>query len=443
MMEMIKLKPTFARKLNQAWFSPMHLAMQNDRTQAVLRLLRFVEGLVRVKGREDLTSLHHVVQTGNVDLLIKLLAVCPEAIEEVTVRDETVFILQSRHEAAQRWEKELLSWADIDGNTVLHIAAIRNRPRVMEVLLEHLHPFQIIAKNLEGLTALDIQSQYPWNERQADRTIDMLSKAGGLSGSSSSLPNTSTSSFHIESLKEMMTWYEKWIKAGRRMKGMPHEMRNTFLVVTVLIITTTYDASLNPPKTPDDSPFKNYQFSLSQDQPLNSHTFLHKTDINTAPMPSPSAIDVFIKDEWSSEYSSFWVYNTLTFWAAVFLTAILLPPHSFSWLILLALTVFGRSYMNLAAVSSWSWVPYASEKAYSYFSSASVYNQSFLTVLPFLMLLVRFSDSFLFCLLSLVAFLATVAGALPFSHGIKAKVFRPVDRRLLIFMDPPSIPIVA
>ncbi|MBA0629625.1 hypothetical protein Godav_024152 [Gossypium davidsonii] len=306
------------------------------------------------------------------------------------------WLIRSRHGAAQRCEKELVSWADIDGNTVLHIAAIRHRPRVMEVLLEHLHPFQIIAKNLEGLTALDIQSQYPWNERQADRTIDMLSKAGGLSGSSSSLPNTSTSSFHIDSLKEKMT-----------------------------------------------CPLKNYQLSLSQDQPLNSHTFLHKTDINTAPMPSPSAIDVFIKDEWSSEYSSFWVYNTLTFWAAVLLTAILLPPHSFSWLILLALTVFGRSYMNLAAVSSWSWVPYASEKAYSYFSSASVYNQSFLTVLPFLMLLVRFSDSFLFCLLSLVAFLATVAGALPFSHGIKAKVFRPVDRRLLIFMDPPSIPIVA
>ncbi|MFQ6624764.1 hypothetical protein Gotur_003900, partial [Gossypium turneri] len=86
MMEMIKLKPSLARKLNQVGFSPMHLAPQNDRTQAVLRLLRFDEGLVRVKGREDLTPLHNVVQTGNVDLLIKLLKVCPEAIEDVTVR---------------------------------------------------------------------------------------------------------------------------------------------------------------------------------------------------------------------------------------------------------------------------------------------------------------------------------------------------------------------
>ncbi|MFQ6646899.1 hypothetical protein Gotur_019457, partial [Gossypium turneri] len=63
MMEIIKLKPSFARKLNQGGFSPLHLALQT-----VHRLLRFDKGLVRVKGWEDLTPLHHVVQTGNVDL---------------------------------------------------------------------------------------------------------------------------------------------------------------------------------------------------------------------------------------------------------------------------------------------------------------------------------------------------------------------------------------
>ncbi|MBA0780763.1 hypothetical protein Gotri_004822 [Gossypium trilobum] len=283
MMEIIKLKPSFARKLNQGGFSPLHLALQNDKIQAVHRLLRFDKGLVRVKGREDLTPLHLVVQTGNVDLLIKLLKVCPEAIGDVTVRDETVFHLavkndmveafqvmvgwltRSSLESADRWEEKLLSWPDIDGNTVLHIAAIRNRPRMVEVLLEHMRRDQINAKNLEGLTALDIQSQYPWNERQADRIIG-------------------------------------------RTKGMSHETRNTFLVLTVLIITSTYEACLNPPKMPDDSPCPSlkYQVSLSQDQPLNSHTFLHKTDMNTAPMPSPSAMDVSEKVDLVEESSSFW-----------------------------------------------------------------------------------------------------------------------------------------
>ncbi|MBA0787389.1 hypothetical protein Gotri_025307, partial [Gossypium trilobum] len=63
LMEMINLKPWFARKLNQDGFSPMQLALQ-----AVLRLLRFDEGLVCVSGREGLTPLHHVVQTGNLIL---------------------------------------------------------------------------------------------------------------------------------------------------------------------------------------------------------------------------------------------------------------------------------------------------------------------------------------------------------------------------------------
>ncbi|KAK5795306.1 ankyrin repeat-containing protein BDA1-like [Gossypium arboreum] len=408
MMEMINLKPSFARKLNQAGFSPMHLALQDNRTQAVLQLLKFDKGLVRIKGREGFTPLHHVVQTGNVDLLIKLLKVCPEAIEDVTVRDETVFhlavkndmfeafkllvgwLIRSHHESAQRWEKELLSWADINGNTVLHIAAIRNRPRVVDVLLEHLHRYQINAKNLEGLTALDIQSQYPWNERQADRIIDMLSNAGGLSGSSSSLPNTSFASIYIKSSEEKTPWYLKWAtRAGGGKKGMPHEMRNTFLVVTVLIITTTYEASLNPPKTPDDSPCPSlkYQVSLSQDQPLNSHTFLHKTDINTAPIPSPSAMDVSQKGDWTSEYSLFWFYNTLTFWAAVFLTVLLLPPHSLSLLILLTLGFFGRSYMNLFEVSSWSWehsFEFSNKKAHFLYGVASVSNLCSSTLLVFL-----------------------------------------------------------
>ncbi|MFQ6667068.1 hypothetical protein Gotur_033210 [Gossypium turneri] len=80
-----------ARKLNQAGLTPLHLAPQNDRTQAVLRLLKFDKGVVRVKWRDGLTPLHQVAQTGKVDLL-------------------------SRHETAKRWEKELLSWPDIDGN---------------------------------------------------------------------------------------------------------------------------------------------------------------------------------------------------------------------------------------------------------------------------------------------------------------------------------------
>ncbi|KAB2010604.1 hypothetical protein ES319_D10G251000v1 [Gossypium barbadense] len=364
MMEMINLKPSFARKLNQAGFSPMHLALQNQKTQTVLRLLRFDEGLVRVKGREGLTPLHDVVQNGNVDFLIKFLEVCPEAIEDMTVRDETVFhlavkndrfeafqvlvgwLIRSRHKAASRWEKELLSWADIDGNTVLHVAAIRNRPQVVKVLLERLCGDHINAKNAEGLTALDIPSQYTLDEEKVDykeSIKDMISKAGGLSGSSSSLPKTSISSFHIAYLKGKVSVLQNFATiASRGKKGIPYEMRNTFLVVTVLIITATYTATLNPPKQPDT--ISNSQnFHLMYDASLGS--------TSTGPVPSPPPAEKEDLKNILDVSTMFWLYNTLTFWAATVLTAYLLPSRSICLFILITLSLFGTCYMLLVAVS--------------------------------------------------------------------------------------------
>ncbi|XP_016676556.2 ankyrin repeat-containing protein BDA1-like [Gossypium hirsutum] len=293
MMEMINLKPSFARKLNQAGFSPMHLALQNNRTQAaalsqirdidklyntlsrssfspfitVLRLLKFDEGLVRVKGRGGLTPLHHVAQTGDVDLLIKFL-------------EHSKSWWGGRHEAAQRWEKEQLSCADIDGNTVLHIAAIENPPQVVKVLLGHLRRDHINGKNLKGSTALDIQPDCPLDERQMDNykgsVKDMIRKVGGLSGSE--LPNKSISSIHIKLWPKLSCFQKIATMAGRGRKGIPLEMRNTFLVVIVLIIIATYAASLSPPEKADNSSSMKYH--------IKYYVSLKSAD-STAPQPGP------------------------------------------------------------------------------------------------------------------------------------------------------------
>ncbi|KAH1064609.1 hypothetical protein J1N35_029596 [Gossypium stocksii] len=84
-MEMMNLKPSFARKLNRDGFSPMHLALRNGQIKLVLRLLKADKDLVRVKGREGMTPLHCVVTMGNSNMLIELLEACPECIEDVTV----------------------------------------------------------------------------------------------------------------------------------------------------------------------------------------------------------------------------------------------------------------------------------------------------------------------------------------------------------------------
>ncbi|CDY45262.1 BnaA06g09320D [Brassica napus] len=54
-MEMVNLKPSFARKLNTSGYSPLHLAANNDDDGFVASMLWLDEGLVRVKGRNGIT----------------------------------------------------------------------------------------------------------------------------------------------------------------------------------------------------------------------------------------------------------------------------------------------------------------------------------------------------------------------------------------------------
>jgi ankyrin repeat protein len=144
-LEIMRLKPSFARKLNQNGFTPMHLALQNNHTQLMLQLLDVDDDLVRVQGREGVTPLHYVAQIGNLEVLVKFLKACPKSIEDITIRRETVLHIALKYNMfdafrlllgwlrrawfrdVSQWEKKLLNWQDEKGNTVLHIAASKNQ----------------------------------------------------------------------------------------------------------------------------------------------------------------------------------------------------------------------------------------------------------------------------------------------------------------------------
>ncbi|KAJ9147639.1 hypothetical protein P3X46_029776 [Hevea brasiliensis] len=144
-MEIMKLMPSFAWKLNQDGFSPIHLALQNEQSQVVLGLLQLDGLLVRIKGRQGITPLHYVARSGNINLLAAFLSVCPKSIEDVTSRNETALHIALRsnmYEAFQfllHWvcheedfylKKKFLDHKDVEGNTLLHIATSRNQPQV-------------------------------------------------------------------------------------------------------------------------------------------------------------------------------------------------------------------------------------------------------------------------------------------------------------------------
>ncbi|KAH7514272.1 hypothetical protein FEM48_Zijuj11G0071100 [Ziziphus jujuba var. spinosa] len=179
-MEIIRLKPSFAQKLNQDGFSPMHLALHNRQTKMVIRFLDKESDLVRVQGREGKTPLHHVAEEEDLDLLIKFLSACPTSIQDVTIQRETALhiavkkgknnaldvliggLRRACYEGSHTQEKKILNMKNDEGKTVLHVATATNQPLVMRLLRDS--GIDVDAKDDEGKTALHVAAAMDQHE---------------------------------------------------------------------------------------------------------------------------------------------------------------------------------------------------------------------------------------------------------------------------------------
>ncbi|TYH60660.1 hypothetical protein ES332_D08G310300v1 [Gossypium tomentosum] len=249
-MEMINLKPSFGRKLNQDGFSPMHLAFKMGHTKLVLRLLQTDKDLVRVKGREGMTPFHCAAAAGNSNLLFQFLETCPECVEDVTVLNETAlhlalknkhtdafnFLLgwlrKNRRRGGKDLERKVMNWRDDDDNTALHIAATRKQHQAVQLLLDSFYGLDVKAKNSEGLTAREI--------------IENVGRQG-LNMSSAEDDDRTTAK--IKRIKKRTSRPERaLVKLIRTKNGLSENMINATLVVAALVITAIYQSSLSPPR---------------------------------------------------------------------------------------------------------------------------------------------------------------------------------------------------
>ncbi|KAK8299430.1 hypothetical protein V6Z11_D05G322800 [Gossypium hirsutum] len=88
-MEIMNLKLSFARKLNQDGFSPIHLALLNGKPEMVIDFLFVDKNLVRLKEREGFIVVHYSARDVNVHLLSRVLNTCPDCIFDLNVMRQT------------------------------------------------------------------------------------------------------------------------------------------------------------------------------------------------------------------------------------------------------------------------------------------------------------------------------------------------------------------
>ncbi|KAK8609459.1 hypothetical protein V6N13_061907 [Hibiscus sabdariffa] len=243
-MEIINLKPSFAKKLNQQGLSPIHLAVQNGHKELVLRFLEIDKDLVRVKGKEGETPLHHISKVGNPDgLLDRFLEVCPDCIRDVTTQNCTslhiavknerfdVFQVLIRMLRKKDYYRQVMNQKDEDGNTALHIAASSNQPQVLKLLLECKVDKHVI--NQDGLTALNLAHQH--NNKEI---IHILR--------SCFCPRVSDFKYK---LKKQIIDHTTMASSlfSYNTDNISGDDRNAVIVILGLLLTATYQATLSPP----------------------------------------------------------------------------------------------------------------------------------------------------------------------------------------------------
>ncbi|XP_022748006.1 ankyrin repeat-containing protein BDA1-like [Durio zibethinus] len=249
-MEMMYLQPSFATKLNKDGLSPLHLALQNGHTLLVLSLLKINKSLVSVKGKMGYTPFHYLVmkETDRV-LLTKFLNAYPDCIHDVSSRDETALHVAAHNNPRAltvllRWlrktskcsmlqKQRILNSKNRDDETVLHIAVSNDRPDPEIIRLLTDLRIDIKAKNSKSSTALDIlKGRTQGDSIHIKNCMDILRHPWGLKASSRKIPW-----FILELLSQ-------W---GYEIKNMSADRGNALLVVTVLILTATYQSTLSPP----------------------------------------------------------------------------------------------------------------------------------------------------------------------------------------------------
>ncbi|XP_043715495.1 ankyrin repeat-containing protein BDA1-like isoform X2 [Telopea speciosissima] len=262
--EITNLKHSFVTKLNQSGYSPLHLAAANGHLEVVKQLLKIDSCLGQLHGREKRTPLHCAAIAGSIEALDELIFNCNNSLRKKTIQKETALHLALKHgqletaKALLRWIEELkmesiLSWTDQEGNTVLHLATSLRQHQIVKMLCSGFkvrRAANVNARNNDGLTALDLDEsvRHPDEELEVQNISNILHKAGSIRACDVKIsklfpsPLAKQTRLAIHRRQRIFHYFNFRVHEDTSL-----EVRNTLLVILVLIATVTFDVGINVP----------------------------------------------------------------------------------------------------------------------------------------------------------------------------------------------------
>ncbi|MBA0624483.1 hypothetical protein Godav_009835 [Gossypium davidsonii] len=366
-MEMMYLKPSLAKKLNKEGLSPVHVALKCGHTQLAVSLLRLDKSLLGVKGKMGYTPLHYLVmyEKDNDNLNKFFDDYHPCIINDLTSQGETALHVAARYNnqaltCLLKWlrttakfsmlqKHKLLDVGNRDDNeTVLHVLAqYQPQPQIVKMLSSDLR-INTEAKNSKRQTALQILESSDTKGNDDIKKCVSILRHTKFWDPVAILRRTP---FYI------MAMIAQW---GYEIKTMSPDNGNAMLVVTVLILTTSYQASLSPPGgvLPADVPEKNNSNKFSNLQiyigsingtTSSNHSYHVVENIDFKPNTSTVGSSVLK----NGPFLWFFIPNILAFSTSFLLTCLVIPTlvsGFFSFVLTLSLSTLLFCLLDSALV---------------------------------------------------------------------------------------------
>ncbi|XP_022153567.1 ankyrin repeat-containing protein ITN1-like [Momordica charantia] len=180
--------PKAARKVDENGFSGLHNACLSGHVDVVEYLLGRDPFMARQFTYSGYTPLHLAAMNGKTQIIKVFLQRSRLSFFDHTKQGVPILHLTIRHNqfktflhCAQSSEKEgsLINSVDLDGNTILHVAAESGRVKFVKFLINEMR-MMINRQNSEGLTPLDMLDNLAASDTKKFKILeDMLRNAGG------------------------------------------------------------------------------------------------------------------------------------------------------------------------------------------------------------------------------------------------------------------------